>query len=150
MQIHLYQNGYLDFCLELFLRVFSGPPWNDRWSSISHAKGYLEDIINAPGFIGIVGFEKGALIGMLFGNIRKWYSGDEFWINEFCIENKFQRNGLGTIMVSFLKNELFQKNIFRITLLTGRETPAAAFYEKNGFRYNQKMTLMTIGFKENI
>lgn len=88
MRLQYYQNSNLGSCLELFLRVFSGPPWNDKWPSIVHARGYLKDIIDAPGFIGIVGFEKENLIGMLMGNIRKWYSGDEFWINEFCKQQK--------------------------------------------------------------
>jgi aminoglycoside 6'-N-acetyltransferase I len=144
MVIQKFKKSRLDSCVDLFHRVFTGPPWNDKWPSHSHVKAYLEDIVDAPGFIGILGFEKESLTGMLLGNIRRWYSGDQFWIYEFCIDNNFQRKGLGTQMVSFLKSELSRENVFSIALLTERESAAAAFYEKKGFRSNQKLTLMSM------
>jgi ribosomal protein S18 acetylase RimI-like enzyme len=144
MKIQYYQDSDLSNCVELFLKVFSGPPWYDKWPSSDHARGYIADLISMPGFIGVVTYEDNKLIGMAFGNVKKWYSGDEYFLNEFCICSDRQRMGIGTDILSFLKKELFKKNITAIVLLTARETSAAAFYEKNGFKFHQKIGFMVM------
>lgn len=141
MTIRTYTCEDFQRCVELFINVFNQEPWNDNWSK-EYAEQYLKDFINTPGFKGIV-FEDGSIIkGFIFGTRKKWWSGDEFFINELCVEIDAQRRGIGTGMLNYLENILKDEEIERITLLTDKGIPAEAFYKKKGFIEIERLLFM--------
>ncbi len=73
---------------------------------------------------------------------KRWWSGDEFFINEMCVETADQRSGVGTKILEHLGYKLKSEGIERITLLTSREIPAEVFYMKNGFRTMDSLIFM--------
>jgi aminoglycoside 6'-N-acetyltransferase I len=138
-----YERADLQACTDLFIRVFSQPPWNDRWPSTDVARAYLEDYVRAPGFDGFVAEERGQVLGFLLGHRRQWWSGPEFYIDEFGIDPDRQRQGIGTTLLDHLKHVLSTAGVHTITLLTARDSPAASFYAGLGFRAHERMVFMS-------
>ncbi|TLS52535.1 GNAT family N-acetyltransferase [Paenibacillus antri] len=131
MNIRHYSSEDFQGCVELFINVFNREPWNDRWTQ-EKARQYLKDYVDTPGFKGFVA-EDIAIRGFIMGVRKRWWSSDEFFINEMCVEIADQRSGVGTKLLDHLGNALKSEGIERITLLTSREVPAEQFYKKNGF-----------------
>lgn len=141
MNIEKYSDKDFQACVELFINVFNQDPWNDRWEQ-DHAKDYLSDYIHTPGFIGVVAKEGSSIQGFIFGFRKRWWSGDEFYINEMCVDQALQRNGIGTELLNYLRDLLKGENISRITLLTDKGIIAEKFYEKNGFNEIERLIFM--------
>lgn len=119
-------------CFNLFVDVFNGEPWNDKWTK-ERAEQYLMDYVNAPGFKGVVAKHESRMHGFLFGISKRWWSGDEFFVNEMCVKTDAQRRGIGTALLQYLESDLKESGIESVTLLTNRDIPAEHFYMKNGF-----------------
>ncbi|MTI66358.1 MAG: GNAT family N-acetyltransferase [Firmicutes bacterium] len=142
MEFKRFNENEIDKCVELFINVFSKEPWNDRWPSTEKAKEYLNDIINTPGFKGYVAYKDGEIIGLCFGHVKKWWSGDEYFINEMCIDTKLQKTGIGSKLMDFTKSNLLKEKVKTITLITERNTIAERYYIKNGFKEVKENTFM--------
>lgn len=69
-------------CVDLFMNVFNNAPWNDAWTQ-GVAEPYLRDYITTPGFNGYIAEEERKIKGFLMGIRKKWWNGDEFFINEY-------------------------------------------------------------------
>jgi GNAT superfamily N-acetyltransferase len=130
-------------CINLFIRVFHLPPWNDRWSSES-AGAYLGDIFDTPGFYGVVAYDGAELMGVCLGHRKRWWKEDEYHIDELFIAPQVQRRGLGRQIIDCAKRELQASGIGRLTLLTARETPADRFYSKLGFQKSEHLVFMKL------
>ncbi|MGM0640684.1 MAG: GNAT family N-acetyltransferase [Thermotogota bacterium] len=133
-----YEDKYLDKVAKTFIEVFSKEPWNDRWPSIEKAKEYLKGYIDAPNFKGfLVLNNKDHIIAFSFGDIRKWWSGDEYMIHEYGVSPSFQGEGFGVAFMDYIQRELIKKGVRVIILNTGKGTPAEYFYKKEGFEENE-------------
>lgn len=137
-----FDNTDLDPCVDLFLQVFSRPPWSDRWPSREKAKAYLSDLAGAPGFRGYLAVDRDGLCGMCFGHVRQWWQGDEYFIDEMCVRVSDQGLGTGTGMMGFITGELKKEGIVSVLALTEKCIPAEGFYRKNGFTASERMVLM--------
>ncbi len=71
------------------------------------------------------------MLGLSMGNIKHWYSGTEYYIDEFCI--KEQGRGLGKCFLDKIEEYILQMGICMIFLQTERNVPAYSFYQRNGF-----------------
>lgn len=142
MSIREFHFKDLERCTALFVDVFSQEPWNDRWP-VEKAGNYLSDFTATPGFIGVVAEDnKNNIIGIIFGCRRQWWSGDEFWINEMCVDRSCQQSGIGSAMLRYLENILTNEGIGSMVLLTNRGVPAEGFYHKNGFGEISKVVFL--------
>lgn len=58
-----------------------------------------------------------------------------FYIDEFSVHPAYQRQGIGSRMLAFLREELKKEPqaINHMSLITERGFPSVPFYEKNGF-----------------
>jgi len=121
-------------CAALFLNVFNREPWNDQWT-IQLAVEYIEDVMNTPGFVGLVmeDSRKREIIGFVIGARKKWWNGDIFYLYEMCVGQAYQGKGIGKQLMEDTKTSLFQNGFSAIVLLTERTFPSAHFYEKQGF-----------------
>lgn len=130
-----------DNCITLFLNVFNREPWNDNWS-IEGAKQYLADYIHTPGFRGYIAEDDGVVQGFILGFRKRWWEGDEFYINEMCVQVDGQRRGIGTQLMKHVEHDLICNGIRNITLLTNRGIPAEKFYIKNGFQVIERLIFL--------
>ena len=145
MEIKLIEQNDLIQCTEMFIKVFNDDPWNDEWT-FSKAQKYLLDFYNTPGFLGVLALENKEVIGFIFGVHRTWWSGDEFYIHEMCVESQRQNSGIGKSLLDYLIKSI-GNNISNITLLTDRGIPAEAFYKKNGFREIERLVFLSKNIK---
>lgn len=123
----------LDIIKELFISVFSAPPWNDDWSDEKQLEEYLLDLMQTrtPLCLGL--YENNELVGISLGNIRHWWGGTEYYIEEFLIKTSQQGKGLGKKFLSLIEHLLPEKGAEQIFLMTERNVPAYSFYKKCGF-----------------
>ena len=67
------------------------------------------------------------------GDIKHWFRGTEYLINELCIKTDRQGTGAGTFFLTEIEKAVKKMGIKQIFLLTGRDVPAYNFYKKNGY-----------------
>lgn len=131
----------LAHCTTLFTQTFAQPPWHDRWS-IEQAQIYLHDIVHTPGFYGCVAQRENVLIGLCLGRIKQWHAGNEFFIEEMCIANEYQRQGVGKQLMQYTKQALKQQGVKYLTLLTLRGSHAEKFYQTLEFSQVNSLVFM--------
>lgn len=141
MKLRLFEEKDLTECIETFMEVFNGEPWNDEWT-FEKAQKYLMDFSQTPGFLGILAMENEELFGFIFGVHRTWWSGDEFYIHEMCVDTRHQNKGIGKALLDFLDESLGDE-ISNIALLTDRGIPAETFYKRNGFEEIERLVFLS-------
>lgn len=117
-----------------FFDTFTQAPWFDKWNDVDHARDYLLEYAQNPVFLGFVITENETIIGAAYGVKRSFYTGGICHIFEYFISTASQSKGIGTQFMQGIEKLLVEKNIHLITLETDRETPAASFYPKVGFK----------------
>ena len=129
----------------MFLEVFTAEPWNDDWSDDRQLREYLLDLmtVRTPLQLGL--YKDGELIGISLGNIRHWWGGTEYYIEEICIRTSEQGRGLGTKFFELIAELIPSKGAAQIYLTTEKHVPAYEFYKKLGF---QELDDHTAFFKE--
>lgn len=132
----------IDKCADLFKEVFSAYPWYDNWVSVQQTRTYLMELIENPVFEGYVAYNGSDIAAVCFGHKRSFWTGKEFFIDEFYVRNENQGNGIGTGMLTYVKESLMKEEYTRLVLLTNKRMPAEEFYIKNGFYNNQDRTVM--------
>lgn len=133
MEFRMFTPEDTDECTALFLKVFTGEPWFDQWESFDHAKSYLREFLAAPRFIGFVALKEETIVGVSLGHLKTWWSGQEYFIDEFYIDNTFQGQGIGSGLLTYAEQILKPQGIKAFILLTHKKLPAEKFYLKNGF-----------------
>ncbi len=58
----------------------------------------------------------------------------EYFIDQFCISEKFQGRGVGSRFVQLIQSDIKKENINTIILTTAKGFPLEKFYIKNGFK----------------
>jgi len=123
----------IDECTDLFIKVFSKEPWNDVYESKEVVKNYFKSFNECNKFIGYVVTKDEKIIGLSIGFIKPWIKGLEYYIDEFCIDDEFHGQGIGTFFLEKIQEDLLEKKINAMLLNTERQVPAFKFYVKNGF-----------------
>ncbi|SOC15476.1 acetyltransferase (GNAT) family protein [Ureibacillus xyleni] len=131
----------LEQCIELYMNVFNSDPWNETWTYQS-AKERLTDLVNTPKFLGFLLFDTENLIGLIAGNSKRTYSGLTFYLAELCVKHTTQGKGYGSKLLHYLEDQLKQRNIQSIYLLTEPRGLAEAFYLKNEYRINDNRVVI--------
>lgn len=124
---------------KIFLNVYIGPPWNEEWDE-TRAEAYLRGFINNPSSISYLAYDKDQLIGACIGERKSWWQGDDYYINEIFIDKTFQKKGLGSSFLNLIQDELKERGIRTITLLTNKGTSSDNFYKVNGFKDKEALT----------
>jgi ribosomal protein S18 acetylase RimI-like enzyme len=142
VQLRAFRKTDLGRCVQLFVDVFSREPWEDQWPSIQRAAAYLSDIVSMPGFKGFIAYEGRTSLGLCFGHVVQWWSGDQFYLDEFCVATGVQRHGIGTSLMEHTRAQLQENGIQFVVLLTEKKTLAERFYLKQGFEASTKTVFM--------
>ena len=137
MKIRFIERDDIETCAKLFVLVFSAAPWSEPWN-VDSAKERLLHFYESKGFIGLIA-ERDGIVGFALGNSEPFYFGSMFYLREMCIQSDLQHKGLGNQLYLALERELSLAKIHSIYLTTHRETDAASFYTRNGFKCSDKM-----------
>ncbi len=124
------------------LDIFSGEPWNDRWTQ-EQLHCYIAELTGNTNSLSFGLYREDALIGIALGRVKSWYEGREYWIEEFGILPELQQKGFGSAFLNGIEEILAKKGIPYVALLTQRNFPAYHFYVKNGFE-EQKETVFFV------
>ncbi|WP_143524512.1 GNAT family N-acetyltransferase [Roseburia sp. 499] len=116
-----------------FVEIFTKEPWNDDWSNQEQLHAYIMDLIGNKNSLALGLFEDNVMVGLAMGNIKHWYTGTEYYIEELCIKREEQGRGLGTQFLKAIEGYIKSKGITHIFLQTERTVPAYSFYKKKGF-----------------
>ena len=93
---------------------------------------------------GYVAVEGDTVVSMLSGRIMTYLDFKELWVDEFSVHPAYQRQGVGSRMMAFVRDQLRQEpeKISYIVLNTERGYPSVKFYEANGFRADESLVFM--------
>lgn len=125
--------------VDLFIDVFSRPPWNDVFESKDSVINFFNAFINLPNFKGYqIISSNSEVIGVSIGFIKPWLKNGElryeYFLDQFCINHTLQGKGLGKYFMQEIERRLKSENINDIILNTGLTSPAYHFYIKTGFQ----------------
>ena len=139
--IRRYCNEDLKGAAELYCRTFGAEPWCEEWT-YEIAESRVGELMSAPQSAGYVSVENDRVIAFLCGRILTYLHGTEYVIDEFCVSPDLQRKGIGTAVIGYAENELSEKGVAAMALMTTRGYPSEKFYIKNGFEGNNDMVFM--------
>ena len=152
LKIRKMESESIEQIKQLFKDVFMNEPWNDDWSDEEQLHRYILDLTGNANSLTFGLFDNEKLFGVSMGNIRHWFTGTEYFIDEFCIMRTEQRQGYGREFLKQIEAYAAQHGIKSIFLQTGRNMPAYDFYKKNGFAELQEHVSLTkdITFKKGV
>ena len=130
-------------CAQELMAAFRTEPWNEEWTH-DQAITRIDEIMSARIIRGIVCMDAERCVSMLCGRIMTYQERKLFYIDEFSVHPDYQRQGIGSRMLAFLRDELKKEPqpISHMSLITERGFPSVAFYEKNGFvELTNKLTM---------
>ncbi|MGN0905797.1 MAG: GNAT family N-acetyltransferase [Bullifex sp.] len=133
----------LDDMAELFVNVFSLPPWSEDWSH-ERAVRYLslQLVVPEPFSFGL--FIDNRPVALEVGSVRAWWKGDEAMIGEFCVRPDLQGQGIGGLFLAEIKKKASEAGLASLCLITDRNHPAFSFYEKHGFSPIEDNVMMAL------
>ena len=97
-------------CADLFMRTFSKEPWNDVYESEEEVIRFFQRYLNNNCFTGYILTCKDSVIALCLGSRKPWLNGMEYEINQFCVAEAFQRQGVGSYGYLYLFKSQFQKD----------------------------------------
>ena len=118
---------------ELFKDVFTNEPWNDDWSDAEQLEAYITDLTGQDYSLTLGYFDGDRMVGLSMGHVKHWYTGTEYYIDEFCVARPYQGKGVGTGFMKAIEAFLLERQIVQIFLQTDRNAPAYEFYTHRGF-----------------
>lgn len=124
---------YISQMAELYKRSFAGEPWNDDWSDKKQLLEYMAEISGGYHALNFGLVMDGELVALSVGEIRHWWEGTNYNIEEFCVEPKLQGQGIGSCFMEMIEAEVKGRGLAGIFLQTDSDKPAFSFYHKNGF-----------------
>ncbi|MDO5517641.1 MAG: GNAT family N-acetyltransferase [Clostridium sp.] len=137
------QSDFASCALEL-IKAFSEAPWNENWT-YEQAYTRIDEIMSARVSRGYVIYDGDIVVSMLCGRIMTYLDFKELWIDEFSVNPDYQRRGIGSKIIDYVRNELKNETekISYLSLNTGKGYPSVKFYESNGFKTDNSLVFMS-------
>ena len=125
---------------QLYISIFSSPPWNEHWE-YKWAYERLNWIYQSQGFMGFIARDKNEVTGAILGHFVPFKGKKGFKLVEFFVDINCQNRGIGTKLLTRL--ELSLKNDYDfVLLLTAKNTDAESFYLNRDYRRDDKLVLL--------
>ena len=128
-------------CNDLFVQVFNGAPWHDKWTTDT-ANNYLRELIENNRFFGFTLWDNTVLVGTILCHAKNHYKGEEIFVDELFVSPDYQRKGHGMELMDAVDNFARENHFISVTLLTGKEKPSFHFFEKCGCKYLPYLAFM--------
>jgi len=143
MDYHVMQQKDIGNCARTLMKAFKEQPWNEDWT-YEQACTRIDELMSARVSRGYVLYDGDTVVSMLCGRIMTYLDFKELWVDEFSVHPDYQRRGLGTGMLRYVREQLRQEKekISYIVLNTEKGYPSVKFYEANGFRADESLIFM--------
>ncbi|MDP4146052.1 MAG: GNAT family N-acetyltransferase [Bacillota bacterium] len=128
-------------CSGLYVDVFNGEPWNDKWI-LETAYRRLHDFFMTPNFEGVLYMAGDKVKGAILGNYEHYDNMILYNLKEAFVSSELQGKGIGREMLSELELRVKAQGAARIILLTSKGNKTSEFYLKNGFGEFKDMVFM--------
>jgi aminoglycoside 6'-N-acetyltransferase I len=140
-RIEVFREEHVNECARLLVATFNAEPWNGTWT-LDTAKKEITRTTEVPGFVGLVSLDEG-VAAFATGYREPDDRRDVFYLKTFCVRPDAQGTGVGSRLLSHLKDHLEEGGVNTIYLITRKGTPAEAFYRKNGYTASSEDIVMT-------
>jgi len=127
-------DSYIEQMADLYRNAFAGDPWNDDWSDTNQLMEYTKEISGSYNALNYGLVREGRLIAMSLGQIRHWWQGTNYNIEELCVDPSLQGQGIGSHFLKLIDEEISMQGMAGIFLQTDSDKPSYGFYKKNGFK----------------
>lgn len=130
-----------DMCAKSLIATFKEEPWCETWT-YQQAFDRIDEMMASRMSRGYVVTKEDDIVGMCIGRIMTYTDWKELWVDEFSVNPSVQGQGVGSLLISYVKSELEKENVGNMALTTEKGSPAVKFYEKNGFKVSKTVIFM--------
>lgn len=128
---------------EIYARAFSCDPWNDHWKE-EDAEVHIGEILESKQSYGLEYLIDCEIVGFILGSSMLFSYGRTFEINDLAVHPDYQGRGIATKLLEKCLEDLKEQGIKDIHLITASEGVLPSFYEKFGFKPEEKVMLMSL------
>ena len=126
---------------EIYSAAFSGEPWNDPWKP-EDAVIHVRELLETKTSYGLEYAEDGRILGFLIGTSMLFHYGRTFEINDLAVAPQYQRKGIASQLLKQCLSDLKAQGIVSFHLITACDGALPAFYERFGFKKEERVMLM--------
>ena len=135
------QAAHLERYAKIYAKAFSGEPWNDHWR-VEDAKIHIGEIMESRQSYGLEYVADGEVAGFILGASMLFHYGRTFEINDLAVHPDYQRQGIASKLLTRCLDDVKQQGVVGVHLITAAEGVLPSFYEKFGFKREQRVMLM--------
>ena len=139
--------SYLDEAAQLYKEAFAGEPWNDDWSDQKQLMEYIKEVSGHYNALNYGLLIDGKLVAISLGQIRHWWEGANYNIEEYCVSKDLRGLGIGSKFMAMIEADIKERGVAGIFLQTDIDKPSFRFYTKNGFANLEKHVSLFKGVK---
>lgn len=140
---HPFDATMVSDCVDLYQKVYAQAPWNESWKSTKPISEFFHNHLINNYFVGYVAKRGTEIVGVSIGFTKPWIGGMEYYIDEFFIDTDCHRQGVGSKLMAYIKEECRLHQHSAIILNTHQGFPAQFFYERNGFSVEKGLIILT-------
>ena len=126
---------------EIYAKAFSGEPWNDPWKP-EDAVIHVKEILEMKQSYGLEYVEDNIVVGFLLGSSMLFHYGRTFEINDLAVDPAYQGKGIAKTLLDRCIEDMKERGIVGIHLITANEGFLPEFYERHGFGREKEVILM--------
>ncbi len=142
MEVKLIKNqSEINKVIELFVRVFSEPPYDEIWTKQLAFKRLSEIFERGKGFCLYVEENK-KVLGLIFCQTQTWQDGVHIIIEDTVVDSSQRNKGIGNLLAKKLEEIAKEKKITSIDLLSNTKSKAINFWKKQGYETNGYVQFM--------
>ena len=123
---------------QLYEEAFAGEPWNDDWSDQKQLMEYIKEVSGHYNALNYGLLIDGKLVAISLGQIRHWWQGANYNIEEYCVSKDLRGRGIGSKFMAMIEADVKKRGVAGIFLQTDIDKPSFRFYTKNGFSNLEK------------
>ena len=126
---------------EIYAAAFSGEPWNDPWKA-EDSEIHVREILESRQSYGLEYEIDRKIVAFLLGTSMLFHYGRTFEINDLAVAPECQGKGIAKMLLERCKSDMKEKGIVGMHLITANEGYLLEFYERHGFKKEQRVLLM--------
>lgn len=126
---------------EIYAKAFSGEPWNDPWM-VEDAVIHIKELLESKQSYGLECLIDNKVVGFILGTSMLFHYGRTFEINDLAVDPIYQRRGIAKQLLERCLADIKEQGMVGVHLITAGEGILPAFYERYGFKKENKVILM--------
>lgn len=134
---------HLNEYAKLYAAAFSCPPWNSHWT-VENAAIHIQELMERRHSYGLECIKNHTVVGYLGAASILLDFGRLYEINDVAVDPNMHRQGIGTAMVEQAVADLKQRGVGDISLITFPTGHLPKFYEKCGFKKENRLLMMHV------